>query len=127
MRPVFEARLVDRLRLAQMVALVSGNARVEDLVMAAFDHIDSVDLHIAQMLHRGASRLGPVAKRRRFVEPLGAQPDASGVGLSEREGLSAFPGHERARGRSQCFPRRIASGSSKNFLTSTESARDAPK
>src|SRR6267143_5903161 len=127
MRPVFEHRLVDRLRLAQMVASVSGNARVQDLVMAAFDHIDSVDLHIAQVLHRGASRLGPAAKRRGFVEPLGAQPDASGVGFGEREGLSAFAGHERARGRNQCFPRRTAYGSSKDFLTTTESARDAPK
>src|SRR5467141_2824031 len=97
MRPVFEHRLVDRLRLAQMVASVSGNARVQDLVMAAFDHIDSVDLHIAQVLHRGASRLGSVAKRRGFVESLGAQPGASGTGFGEREGPSAFAGHEWAR------------------------------
>src|SRR3977135_3813371 len=98
MRPVFEDRLVDRLCLAQMVALVSGNAREEDLVMAAFDHIDGVDLHIAQVLHRGANRPGPVAKRRGFVEPLGAQPNTSGVGFSEREGLAAFARHGRARG-----------------------------
>src|SRR5258708_14774048 len=97
MRPVFEDRLVDRLRPAQMVALVSRNARVEDLVMAAFDHMDGVDLHIAQVLHRGTRRLGSLAKRRGFVESLGAQPDASGTGLGEREGLSAFSAHERAR------------------------------
>ncbi len=59
--------------------------------MAAFDHMDGVDLHIAQMLHRGARCLGPVAKGRVCVEPLGMQPDASGVGLGEGEGLEGHP------------------------------------
>src|SRR6266481_4266329 len=64
--------------------------------MAAFDHIDGVDLHIAQVLNCGACRLGPAAKRRGFVEPLGAQPNTFGVGFSEREGQSAFARHGRA-------------------------------
>src|SRR5437762_6732300 len=85
MRPVFEDRLVDRLRLAQMVAPVSRDARVEDLVMAALDHVDGVDLHIAQVLHRGAGRPGPAAEGRVFVEPLGAQPEAPGVRFAEHK------------------------------------------
>src|SRR5712671_728064 len=64
--------------------------------MAAFDHIDGVDLHITQVLNCGARRLGPAAKRRGFVEPLGAQPNTFGVGFSEREGPSAFARHGRA-------------------------------
>src|ERR1700704_241546 len=84
MRPVFEDGLVDRLGLAEGGGVISGKARVEDLVMAAFNHMDGVDLHIAQVLHRRASRGRPVAKRRGFVEPLGAQPDASGVRFGER-------------------------------------------
>ena len=76
MRPVFEHGLVDALRLTQMVAPVSRDAREQDLVMAALHHIDGVDLHVAEMLDRGARRLGPVAERRCLVEPLGAQPDA---------------------------------------------------
>ena len=100
MRPVLEDRLVDRLRLAQMVAPVSGDARVEDLVMAALDHVDGVDLHIAQVLHRGARRPGPAAERRVFVEPLGAQPEAPGVRVAEHKEacLSYSSGsHRRSR------------------------------
>ncbi len=79
MRPVFEHRLVDRLRLAQVVSLVSRDAGVQDLVMAALDYVDGVDLHVTQVLHRGSGRFGPVAERRVLVKLLGAQPDASGV------------------------------------------------
>ena len=94
MRPVFEHRLVDGLRLAQMLALVSGNARIEDVVVAALDHVDRVDLHVAQMLHRRPRRVGPVAERRVFIEPLGAQPDASGPRLGQ--GLRFVRGAEHA-------------------------------
>ena len=70
MRPILEHRLVDGLRLAQMLALVVGDARVEDVVMAAFDDVDGVDLHIAQVLHRGPRGLGAGAERRALVQPL---------------------------------------------------------
>ena len=83
-RPVFEHGLVDALGLMQVRALVAGDARVEDVVVAALDHVDGVDLHVAQVLHGGARRLGPVAERRWRIEPLGAQPDAPGAGLGER-------------------------------------------
>jgi hypothetical protein len=84
-RPVFEHCLVDCLRLVQVLAPVSGNARKQDVVMGALDHVDGVDLHVAQMRHRGACRLGPVAERRVPVEPLGVQPDACGDGVGNGE------------------------------------------
>src|SRR3954451_19790811 len=61
--------------------------------MAALDHVDGVDLHIAQMRHRRGGRLRLVAERGGAVEPLGAQPDASGVGFGEREGGLGRAGH----------------------------------
>src|SRR5262249_30082270 len=95
-RPVLEDALVDALRLAQVVAPVTRNARVEDLVMAALDHVDGVDLHVAEMLHSGARRLGPVAERRAFIKPLRAQPDATGARFGERDGFVGRAGHKRA-------------------------------
>jgi hypothetical protein len=74
MRPVLEHRLVDALSLAQMVALVPRNARVKNVVMTTFDHVDRVDLHVAEMLDRCARGRGSIAERRVFVEPLGAEP-----------------------------------------------------
>src|SRR5262245_2346042 len=64
--------------------------------MAALDHVDGVDLHIAEMLHRGARRLGPVAERGAFIKTLRAQPDAPGAGFGERDGFVGRAGHERA-------------------------------
>ena len=58
-------------------------------MVAAFDHIDGVDLHIAQMLHGRVRCLGPVAERRASIESLGAQPDAFRLGFGERVGLPA--------------------------------------
>ena len=77
-----------------MLAPVGGNARVEDVVVAALDDVDGVDLHVAEMLDRRARRLRPVAERRRRVEPLGVEPDAlawalvSGWGLLELRGIA---------------------------------------
>ena len=64
-------------------APVRRNARVEDLVVAALDHVDRVDLHVSQVLDRGARRRGPRAERRGLVKPLGAQPDPSGLGFRD--------------------------------------------
>jgi hypothetical protein len=65
--------------VAQIVAAVPRNARVQDLVVAALDHVDGVDLHVTEVLHRRARGLWPVAEGRLFVEPLRAQPDAPGI------------------------------------------------
>jgi hypothetical protein len=91
-RPVFENRLVHALSLAQMLASIFGNARIEDVVVAAFDHVDGVDLHIAKMLDGGGRRLRPVAERRARFEPLRAQPDASCLGLGEGVGFARHGG-----------------------------------
>ena len=103
MRPVLEHGFVDGLRLVEVLAPVSRNARIEDVVMAALDHVDGVDLHVAQMRHRRGRRLRPLAERRGAVEPLGAQPDASGVGFGEREGGLGRAGH----GRRECTTARF--------------------
>ena len=63
MRPVFEHALVDALGLPQVGAGIGGDAAIENVMMAALDHVDGVDLHIAEMVHRGRDRLRPVAER----------------------------------------------------------------
>src|SRR5215470_4902170 len=93
-RPVFEDRLVDALGLMQMGTLVAGNAREEDVMMAALDHIDRVDLHVTQVLHRRAGGLGTVAEWRFGLKPLRPQPDASGASLGERVGLLGNRAHQ---------------------------------
>ena len=88
MRPIFEDAFIDALRVVKIAAPIVRNARPEDVMVAAFDHIDRVDLHIAEMLHRGLRRFGSVAEGRRRIEALSAKPDAPGGGLGERGGLS---------------------------------------
>ena len=44
-------------------------------MMAAFDDVDRVDLHVTKMLHGLADRFGSIAERCGRVEPLGVQPD----------------------------------------------------
>ena len=89
MRPVFEHALVEALRLPQIRAPIIGDAAIENVMMAALDHIDGVDLHIAEMIHGGGDRLRPVAERVRRIEPLGTQPDSPGLGLGQGMGWIA--------------------------------------
>jgi len=49
-------------------------------VVAALDDVDGVDLHVTEVLHRGAGRLGAGAEGRKRIQPLGVQPDTPGVG-----------------------------------------------
>ena len=63
MRPVFEHAFVDALGLAQVGAGIGRDAAIENVVMAALDDVDGVDLHIAEMVHGGGNRLRPSAKR----------------------------------------------------------------
>ena len=65
MRPVFEHALVAALGLPQIGAAIVGDAGVEDVVVAALDHVDGVDLHIAEMGDRIRDRLRSLAERRR--------------------------------------------------------------
>ena len=87
MGPVFEHALVDALGLTQIRAPVVGDTGPENMMVAAFDDVDGVDLHIAQMPDRGGRRLRPLAERRRGVEPLGAQPELPGRGLGQGMGF----------------------------------------
>ena len=76
MGPVFEHRLVDALGPVQMRAPVSRNAGPQNVVVTALDHVDGVDLHIAEMRDCRGHSPWPIAERRRRIEPLRAQPDA---------------------------------------------------
>ena len=80
MRPVFEHAPVGALGLAQVGAPIGGDAGVEDVMVAALDDVDGVDLHIAEMFDGGGCRLRALAERRRRIEPLGAEPDPPGLG-----------------------------------------------
>jgi len=74
MGPVFEHGFVDALGLPQIGALIFGDPGPENMVVAALDDVDGVDLHIAEMFNGGGGRLRALAERRRRVEPLGAEP-----------------------------------------------------
>ena len=95
MRPVFEHALVDALGLPQVRAGIGGDAAIENVMVAALDHIDGVDLHIAEMLDCRRDRLRPVAERLGCIEPLGTQPDSPGLGLRQGMGFSRA-GHRAA-------------------------------
>jgi hypothetical protein len=75
------------LSLAQVFPAIFGNAAPQYVVMATLDNVDRVDLEIAKMCNRRASRVGTVAERTRLVEALRATPD------SPRDALGA--GDER--------------------------------
>jgi hypothetical protein len=58
-----------------MLAPIGGNPAEKDVVVAAFDDVDGIDLHVAEMLDRGECGLWGIPKRGLGVELLGAQPD----------------------------------------------------
>ncbi len=53
--------------------------------MAALDHVDGVDLHIAEMGDRLGNGLRALSERRTHVQPLGMQPDLPGLCRRERK------------------------------------------
>src|SRR5262249_9688482 len=79
MGPGFEDALVDALGLREIAALVSGNSREQDVMVAALDHVDGVDLDVAELIHGCSHRGWPVAERLPGVEPLCLQPGAAGI------------------------------------------------
>jgi hypothetical protein len=78
-RPILKNGFVDGLCLVQMLAPIGGNARVEDVVMAALDDVDGVDLQVAQLRHRRRRCLRAGAERFGGVQALGMQPDSAGL------------------------------------------------
>ena len=95
MGPVFENALVDALGLPQVRAPIGGDAAIENVMMAALDHMDGVDLDIAEVIHRCGYGLRPVAKRLARIEPLGVQPDSPGLGFGQGTGFGRA-GHRAA-------------------------------
>ena len=95
MGPVFENALVDALGLPQVRAGVGRDAAVENVMMAALDHMDGVDLDVAEVIHRCCYGLRPVAKRLSRIEPLGVQPDSPGLGFGQGTGVGRA-GHRAA-------------------------------
>ena len=95
MGPVFENALVDALGLPQVRAPVGGDAAVENVMMAALDDMDGVDLDVAEVIHRCRYGLRPVAKRLSRIEPLGVQPDSPGLGFGQGTGVGRA-GHRAA-------------------------------
>jgi hypothetical protein len=83
MRPIFENCLVDTLCLMQMLTPIRRNARVENVMMAALDDVDGVNLQVAQVLHR--CRRGLLAGAEGFgaIQALGMQPDSPALEGSE--------------------------------------------
>ena len=112
-RPVFEHGLRLRLRRFEVGAAVGGDAVVEDVVVAALDHVDRVDLHVAQMRDRARHRLRPGAERLGDVQPLRIDPEArarsgeisAGAGVARRRvgfGLRVTAGRRIGSGDARC-------------------------
>src|SRR4051812_11311957 len=89
-----------------MVAPIVRNAGVEDLVVAALDHVNGIDLHVAEMLHGSGCRGRPCAERRWLIEALRAQPDAAGAGIGKGDGgrLHATPRSSRQKRQPRSWP-----------------------
>jgi len=69
------------------------NAREEDVMVAAFDHMDRVDLDIAEMLHRRRCCRRAVAEGRIAVKPLRPHPDPLGGRFRQRIRFGVFARH----------------------------------
>lgn len=84
MRPIFEDGFVGTLRLHQMLALVVGDARPKDVMMATLDHVDRVDLDVAQMRGCRRRRARTATEGGERIKTLGTEPDVSRLRLGER-------------------------------------------
>ena len=67
----------------QMLALIRRDACVEDVVMAALDDVDGVNLQIAQVRHCCRRGLRAGAEGFGGVQALGMQPDSARLGGGE--------------------------------------------
>ena len=86
MRPILENGLVDALRLMQMLAPIRRDTRVENVVMAALDDEDGVNLQVAEVRHRCRRGVWAGAKGFGGVQALGIQPDSAGLDGGELDG-----------------------------------------
>ena len=77
----------------QMLAPIRRDARVEDVVMAALDDVDGVNLQIAQVRHCCRRGLRAGAEGLGGVQPLGMQPDSARLGGGESDAVAALRSH----------------------------------
>ncbi len=85
--PVFEHASVGALGLTQVGAAIGRDAAVEDVMVAALDDVDGVDLHIAEMVDRGRHGFRALAEGIARIQPLGMQPDLPCLCRGERKGF----------------------------------------
>jgi hypothetical protein len=78
-RPILENSLVDALCLMQMLAPIRRDARVGDVVMAALDDVDGLNLQVAQVRHGCRRGLRAGAEGFGGVQALGMQTDSAGL------------------------------------------------
>ena len=86
MCPILENGFVDALRLLQMLAPIRRDTRVKNVVMAALDDEDRVNLQVAEVRHRCRSRLRAGTEGFGGVQALGMQPDSAGLNGGELDG-----------------------------------------
>ena len=67
----------------QMLTSIRRDARVEDVVMAALNDENGVNLQVAQVRHRRRCGFWAGAKGFGAVQPLGMQPDSAALGGGE--------------------------------------------
>jgi hypothetical protein len=72
--------------LVEVLAPISGDAAEQDVVMAALDDVDGVDLNVAEVSDRSRRSAGAVPKRSFHIEPLGVQPDTACLSFGEDYG-----------------------------------------
>ena len=115
----------DALRLVQMLAPIRRDARVKDMVMAALDHVDGINLQIAEVRHCCGRGLRAGAEGFGDVQALGVQPDSARLGggeLDERANLAA-----RHQGRNIRRCRRRAAQQLRPFQKPAKKARTAAR
>ena len=69
-----------RLRDFQIAALIGRDAAEQDVVVAALDDVNRIDLHVAQMFDGGLRGFGAGTEGLALVEPLGVEPEATSQG-----------------------------------------------
>lgn len=94
--PILENALVDGLRGAEVLASIVWNSCPQDVMMAALDNVDRVDLHVAELSDRSRSRHNTHAEGRQTVKALGAEPSATGGRQGERHDSPGWRRHQRS-------------------------------
>ena len=93
MVPVFENRRVRMLQLVQHVRMIVRHARPKHVVVRPLEHIDWVNLDIAQMLNSLQDRCFSETKRQYILgQSLGPQHDSPDFGHRQRNCRPAFDG-----------------------------------